>query len=107
AAQRPVLADVLPRGLHGEPFRGILQGGEETVKPAIAVAKIEGPRPRAKLFAIIPHGGHAAGTTLGALTKETDGLFAGTERQQIAQGLQSWENPHRLPAVFAHIIPNK
>ena len=65
---------------------------------------IVGPGPAAEFLAIISHGGHTAGMTPGALTKESNCLFTRAERQQIAQGLQAGKNPHGSPAIFGHVV---
>ena len=99
-----MFADVFARRSGGQPVGRILQGFEEAVQPAIAVVQVVGAGPGAELLAIVPHGGHAAGMALGAFTKESDGLFARTEGQQVAQNLQAGKNAHGLAAIFADVI---
>ena len=88
----------------GEPLARSFERGEEALDPAVAVAVVVGAGPRAELFAVVAHRGHASGMTLGGVAQEAQRVFDRTERQQIAQRFEAGKHAHDFAAILGYVI---
>src|ERR1700730_351183 len=96
--------DRIPRSRHFEPVRVLLQGGQKSLEPAVAVTVLVRLWPNAKFFEVVTHGCKPARVLLRSPAQKLNGLRDVSERNQVAQYFQSGKDSHTVAEVFGEIV---